>query len=361
VKIVDLEVLPFDAGGTIEGRDYRRTHAALKVHTDGGLVGISRVSPGAAPFVAQTLQPILRGEDPANVERLWEKMRAAIGQGGYPQPGAMAIVGSVDVALWDLLGKQLNRPVWQLLGGLRDRVDAYADSMPVVPGRESAAGLAEAMVGYVGAGFTAAKLHLPRFATDEVAADVGRVRDAIGPDVRLMVDVHRRWDPWTAVEIARRLEPLDVYWFEEPVSWDDQVGGLAFVAARIRQLVAGAEGEHSLHVCRDYVARGAVHVLQADILGAGGFTAWRRIAAVAQAFHVKAAPHGASFPEINAHLVASLPNGLIVSAFPAGEPYEVWSRMYVEPIQIRDSQIQLSGRPGLGLELDEDFVSRGSR
>jgi len=262
------------------------------------------------------------------------------------------------VALWDLLGKQLNRPVWQLLGGLRDRIDAYADSIPVVPGRETAAALAAAMAGYVRAGYKAVKLHLPRFAPDEVVADITRVRDAIGPDVRLMVDVHRHWDPWTAVEISRRLEPLDVYWFEEPVSWDDQVGGMAFVAARIRQLVAGAEGEHSLYACRDYVARGALHVLQADILGAGGFTAWRRIAAVAHAYHVKAAPHGASFPEINAHLIASVPNGLIVSAFPPGEPYEVWSRLYLEPIQIRDSQIQLSQRPGLGLDLDEAFIQR---
>jgi L-alanine-DL-glutamate epimerase-like enolase superfamily enzyme len=358
MKIVAVEVLPFAAGGQIGATAYRRAHAAVKVLTDEGLTGISRIGPEAGPYVAAVLAPELVGQDPANVERLWERMYAAVARSGSPRPGAVGMVGSLDVALWDLLGKQLNRPVWQLLGGLRDRVEAYADALPVVPRRESAAGLAAAMAGYVGAGFKAVKLHLPRFAPDEVSADLGRVREAIGPQTRLMVDVHRRWDPWTAVEMARRLEPLDVYWFEEPVSWDDQVGGLAFVASRIRQLVAGAEGEHSLHVCRDYVARGAVHVLQADVLGAGGFTAWRRIAAVAQAYHVRAAPHGASFPELNAHLVASLPNGLIVSAFPAGEPYEVWSRLYREPVQIREGQLQLTGAPGLGLELDEAFIAR---
>ena len=358
MKIVAVEVLPFEAGGRIGASTYRRTHAAVKVLTDEGLTGISRIGPQAGPYVEQTLAPELLGQDPANVERLWERMYAAVARSGSPRPGAVGTVGSLDVALWDLLGKRLGRPVWQLLGGLRDRVEAYADSIPVVPGRESAADLADAMAGYVDRGFEAVKLHLPRGAPDEVVADVGRVREAIGPQVRLMIDVHRKWDPWTAVEIARRLEPFDVYWLEEPVSGDDQVGGLALVASRVRQLVAGAEGEHSLHVCRDYVARGAVHVLQADILGAGGFTAWRRIAAVAHAYHVRAAPHGASFPELNAHLVASLPNGLIVSAFPPGEPYEVWSRLYREPLQLRKGQIQLTGAPGLGLELDEAFIAR---
>jgi L-alanine-DL-glutamate epimerase-like enolase superfamily enzyme len=358
MKIVAVEVLPFEAGGTIGTSTYRRIHAAVRVVTDEGLVGISRIGPEAGPYVEQTLAPELMGQDPANVERLWERMYGAVARSGSPRSGAVGMVGSLDVALWDLLGKRLGRPVWQLLGGLRDRVEAYADAIPVVPGRESAAALAEAMAGYVDEGFAAVKLHLPRGAPDEVVADVARVRAAIGPQVRLMVDVHRKWDPWTAVEIARRLEPSDVYWLEEPVSGDDQVGGLALVAARIRQLVAGAEGEHSLHACRDYVARGAVHVLQADILGAGGFTAWRRIAAVAHAYHVRVAPHGASFPELNAHLVASLPNGLIVSAFPPGEPYEVWSRLYRQPLQLRKGEIRLGGAPGLGLELDEAFIAR---
>lgn len=358
MKIVGLDVLPFEAGGSISGQAYQRTHAALKVRTDEGLTGISRVAPNAAPLLSQALSPVLLGEDPTNVERLWEKMSTAITPGGRIPAGAVGVIGSVDVALWDLLGKQLNRPIWQLLGGLRDRVEAYGDSMPLVPGRETAPLLAQAMAGYIRDGFRSVKLHLPRAAPDDVVADIRHVRDVIGPNVRLMIDVHRRWDPWTTVEVARRLDPLDVYWIEEPVAGEDQVAGLAYVAARVRQLIVGAEGEHSLHACRDFVARGALHVLQADILGAGGYTAWRRLAALAQAFHVKVAPHGASFPEINAHLVASVPNGLIVSAFPPGEPYEVWSRMYREPIQIQDSHISLSQRPGLGLELDEEFIRR---
>ena len=99
-------------------------------------------------------------------------------------------------------------------------------------------------------------------------------------------------------------------------------------------------------------------MLQADILGAGGYTAWRKMAALAQAHHVKIAPHGASFPELAAPLLAALPNGLIVSAFPAGEPPEIWSRLYREPPDLRDGTLYLTDRPGLGLELDEAYLAR---
>jgi L-alanine-DL-glutamate epimerase-like enolase superfamily enzyme len=358
MRIVDVRVLPFEAGGTIGTQPYRRTHAALKVVTDEGLTGISRVAPAAAKVIEQVFTPVLAGQDPANVERLWEAMHAAAHRAGGAARTAVGVIGSLDVALWDLLGKAVDRPVWQLLGGLRDRVEVYADSIPLPPGRETPEALAETLAGYARRGFPAVKLHLQRWAPDEVAADVALVRAAIGPRTRLMLDVHRHWDPWTAVEIARRLEPQDVFWIEEPVGGDDQPGALAFVAARVRQLVAGGEGEHSLHACREYLVHRAVQVYQADLLGAGGFTGGRRIAALADAFHVKVAPHGASFPELNAHLVASLRNGLAVPAWSAGEAYEVWSRLYAEPIQMQGGALQLSHKPGLGLELDEAFLRR---
>ena len=126
-------------------------------------------------------------------------------------------------------------------------------------------------------------------------------------------------------------------------------------------LVAGGEGERTLYAARDLVARGSVRVLQLDILGGGGYTAWRKYAALAEAFHVKVAPHGASFPELNAHLVAAVPNGLTVSTCPACEPYQIWSRLYREPLDVRDGWITLSDRPGLGLTLDEDFISHHQR
>src|SRR6266540_50205 len=110
MKIADVEVLAFEAGGTIGTQHYRRTHAALKVMTDAGLTGISRVAPAAVKAIEQVFKPALAGEDPANVERLWEKMHAAAHRAGYPDRSAVGVIGSVDVALWDLLGKMLGRP-----------------------------------------------------------------------------------------------------------------------------------------------------------------------------------------------------------------------------------------------------------
>ena len=123
-------------------------------------------------------------------------------------------------------------------------------------------------------------------------------------------------------------------------------------------MIATGERENTLSNCRDLIERGGIKVIQTDIIGGGGFTAWRKIAALAEAFHVSVAPHGASFPEISAHLVSAVPNGLIVSAFPSIEPYQIWSSLYKEPIQIREGWIELSQRPGLGLEFDDDFIKK---
>jgi L-alanine-DL-glutamate epimerase-like enolase superfamily enzyme len=192
---------------------------------------------------------------------------------------------------------------------------------------------------------------------DQVVETARRIRAAVGPDVDLLIDVHKLWDPWLGVETVRRMEELDVYWLEEPVSWDDQVRGMAILSAHTRIPVVAGESECTLYACRDLVERAGIKVLQTDILSAGGYTAWRKLAALAQAFHVTVSPHGASFPELAAPLVAAVPNGLMVSAFPAGEPLEIWSRLYREPLALRDGACHLTDRPGLGLEFDEAYLA----
>jgi L-alanine-DL-glutamate epimerase-like enolase superfamily enzyme len=192
---------------------------------------------------------------------------------------------------------------------------------------------------------------------DEVVETVRQVRQAVGPAIQVMVDVHKLWEPWLAIATARRLEAYDVTWLEEPIVWDDQVRGMSLLAAGTRVPVAAGESEYSLYACRDLVERAGIRVLQTDILSAGGYTAWRRMAALAQAYHVTIAPHGASFPELAAPLVAALPNGLTVSAFPASEPIQIWSRLYRQPLDLRDGTISLRDRPGLGLEFDEAYLA----
>jgi D-arabinonate dehydratase len=175
--------------------------------------------------------------------------------------------------------------------------------------------------------------------------------------VKLMVDIFRALDPQTAIAVARRIEEYDIFWLEEPVRWHDQTLGLALVARGTRIPVAGGEGESTLHGCRDILERGGVTYLQTDILGGGGYTNMRKIAALAEAYHVGFAPHGASFPELCAPLVAAMPNGVMVPATTPDQPPAVWDHLY-EDFAIRNGRIQLTDRPGLGLTFNRDFLAR---
>ena len=334
---------------------YSSQMGVLLAHTDDGLTGISRCLATARGVIEDRLAPMLVGQDPLDTERLWQNMYRSIGNLGSDRRGTVTAIGSLDIALWDLKGKILGAPVHRLLGGYRDSVPAYADGAMFYRGPD---GMAEWAARYVDEGYHAVKYHVMEEGPDEVVETVRQTRNAVGPDVRIMVDVHKRWGPRLAVATARRMEEFDVTWLEEPVTWDDEVGGMGYLSAGTRIAVAAGESEYNLYRCRDLLLRGGIKVLQTDILTAGGYTAWLKMAGLADAYHAQMSPHGASFPELAAPLIAAVPNGMIVSAFPKGQVPEIWSRLYREPIEIRDGVIELNDRPGLGLEFDEDFLMR---
>lgn len=266
----------------------------------------------------------------------------------------VAAIGALDVALWDLLGRSAGLPCWRLLGGYRDWAPAYAD----VPIRnETPEELGEQLAESVAAGYRAVKFHILNRDPDHIVAEARAARAAIGPDVALMVDIFRALDPQTAIAVARRLEEYDITWLEEPVRWHDQPLGLALVAQQTRIPIAGGEGESSLYGCRAILERGGVAYLQTDLLGGGGYTNLRKIGALAEAYHVRLAPHGASFPELVAPLVAALPNGASVPATTPHQPPAVWGDLY-EDFRITDGRIELTDRPGLGLTFDQAFLAR---
>jgi L-alanine-DL-glutamate epimerase-like enolase superfamily enzyme len=349
IERVELTTL---TGETMTGQQ-QPVFGVVRIRTDEGATGIGRFYGAHRSLIEAELAPLLIGESPPNTERLWEKLYALAGTRGRDARATVSAIGGLDIALWDLKGKLLGCPVHRLLGGFRDEIPVYADGGMFARGPD---GHTEWSARQVAAGFRAVKYHVMGEGPKQIVETVRRIRQAVGPDVLLMVDVHKLWDPWVGIATARRLEPHDVYWLEEPIRWDDEVEGMARLAAGTRIMLAAGESEHTLYACRDLVARAGIKVLQTDILSAGGYTAWLRMAAVAQAHHVRVAPHGASFPELTAPLQAALPNGLIVSAFPAGEPIEIWSRLYREPIALQDGLIRLGDRPGLGLELDDGFV-----
>ena len=353
VKITEIEVRTLSLPERY-GR-YSSQFGVLFVHSDTGPTGIGRFSAATLSTIRDDLAPILIGQDPLRTERLWQAMYRKTRELGPNQRDVVTAIGSLDVALWDLKGRILGTPLHLLLGGCRDSIQAYADGAMFYRGPD---GMADWASRYAGEGFRAVKYHVMGEGPDEVVETVRKTRQAVGPDVRLMVDVHKAWHPRLAVHTARRLEEYDLTWLEEPVSWDDEVGGMAYLSAETRIDIAAGESESSLYRCRDLLQRGGVKVLQTDILGSGGYTAWLKMAGLAEAYHARISPHGASFPELSAPLLAAVPNGMMVSAFPKGQVPEIWSQLYQEPIEIRDGIIKLSDRPGLGLEFDDDFLTR---
>ena len=352
MNIASIETATITAAwGPPENGETREWPIVL-VHSEDGTTGIGRG--GDAETINTELAPLLAGEDPKRIAMLWERMYEAAWRYRGPGMAAMASIGAVDVALWDLYGKSCGEPVWRLLGGHRDRVTVYADGIGYAdqPPDEVAALVKK----HADLGYDAVKIHLTSPDADVALEKVRLSREALGPDRKLLLDVWSMWDGEMAAEMARRFAPYNLYWIEEPVRRDDELSYLRMVRDSTDALLAGGEGQGTLYGARRLITEGGLQLLQTDILVGGGFTGLMRIAAMAEAHHVPISPHGAQYPEINCHLVAAAPNGLMVPACPESEPYQVWSRMYAPGFKIAGGQIEMTDKPGLGLELDDDLI-----
>jgi len=330
-----------------------RDWTVVLVHTDRDLTGLGRG--GSPELIEQRFKPLLLGEDPRRISMLWGRMYDTIWRYRAPGRAALGSIGAIDVALWDLYGKSCGEPIWRLLGGHRDRVPVYADGIGYVD--HSAEEVAALVKAHGERGYRAVKFHITTPECDLALEKVRLSREALGPEKKLMIDAFSMWDGPTAVRMARAFEPYRLYWIEEPVWKDDELGNLRMVREATDVLLAAGESEGTPYGARRLIGEGGVQVLQTDIIGGGGFTGLRRLAAIADAYHAYIAPHGASYPDINCHLVAAVPNGLMVPAVPEIEPYQIWSRMYRPAFEVRAGQTTMTDRPGLGLTLDEDFVA----
>lgn len=288
----------------------------------------------------------LVGDDPLLVERLWEKMRTHSGLG--PAGVASHAMAMLDTALWDIAGKAANMPLWKMLGGCRDRVYVYAsDGLWRSMKPEELARNAE---GYVRRGFRAVKMRLGGERT--VAREVERVqavRQAIGGDIDLMVDVNEGWTPPRAVQVGKRLEEFRLYWLEDPVARDD-VAGMAHVAASLDTPIAAGEYRYGSAPLRELVERRAVDILMIDLHRVGGITPWRKMAGYCEVANVPLATH--VMPEVLGHLGGACPGVLIVEHMPWSFP------LLREPPQVQDGYMLLPQKPGLGYELDERALAR---
>jgi L-alanine-DL-glutamate epimerase-like enolase superfamily enzyme len=213
VKITGIETVLFEPTWDDPlAYKHRRTFGALTIHTDEGLCGISRTWADGARHIHDLFKPALLGEDPRNVEHIWAKLYGLTVPYLGQERALVAAIGALDIALWDLFGRSVGLPCWQLLGGYRDWVPAYAD----VPIRnETLDELGAQLAASVAAGYDAVKFHIINRDPDHIVEQARVARAMIGSETKLMVDIFRALDPPTAIAVARQLEAYDITWLEE--------------------------------------------------------------------------------------------------------------------------------------------------
>jgi L-alanine-DL-glutamate epimerase-like enolase superfamily enzyme len=297
-----------------------------------------------------------RGEDPFNIERIWRKMYSETSV--YGRRGVVIhAMSAIDLALYDIMGKASGQPVYNLLGGkFRNRVKAYASTL--MPDDQEKA--AKEMMKWVGNGFGAVKLGwgpLGR-SVDQDYAFVKSCREAVGSNVDLMVDIGYGGDRIKASKLAKKLEDLDVYFLEEPLSLDD-LEGFSQLSQSVDLRIATGEKETTFFGFRDLIERGKVDVVQPDLSRAGGFTQVKRIAALAETSGTMCIPHCWStdiLVSATMHFIVNQPD------IPYLE-FCVWPspiRQFIakEPIRCIDGYVEVPGGPGLGIELNEETIRK---
>lgn len=324
-------------------------YSFVYLSTDEGVTGLSLTSGGALnkTLIEGSLKPYLIGENPLNNERIWEKMYWATLQ--YGRRGAAIIaLSALDIAVWDLKGKLLNQPVHRLLGGHRDTVASYGSGVNLNYSDEE---LVREMSDYAAAGFGMVKMKIGKRDPADDLRRVKLVRDAIGPDVHLSVDVNNGWSLHTAISMAHKLEQYDIYWLEEPIL-ADEINNLAKLAGETSIPIALGENHFAKWEFKELMERGAVEIVQADIGKCGGVTEFIKIAAMADAYGLPVCPHHTEY--IDAPLVAAIPNGLF------HEYIQEWflpmRQIFIDPIHPDHGEVSPLDKPGFGIELNEEAI-----
>jgi L-alanine-DL-glutamate epimerase-like enolase superfamily enzyme len=351
------------------GRNERidMTGTILQVFTDEGLVGLSDATAPIGqvrPILERQVKPLLIGENPLDVERVWEKI--ARGVTGRPHSD---LVGSIDTALWDLVGKAANLPLFRIFGAYRNRVPCY-----VAPSMRQPEVLFEELAAYRDRGFKATKLRLglgpvgwadgPRDLSRDRATLRG-ARDLLGPDFAIGADTDKTYDHALAAQMVPLVNELDLAWFEEPLP---NLPREAYVREmlRLREIVrvplAGGQGLFTPPAFDGLINTGAVDAIQPDVNQCGGLTPLRKIAHMAAGRGITCIPHvscqnGSDLLVMaTAQALGAMPNGRWLCYQPYDTPLR--TELLTEQLKVVDGELQLPERPGLGLELNQQALKR---
>lgn len=288
----------------------------------------------------QGLGHLVVGQDPRNVEKVFADIWSALNATGH-KGVTIGGLAALDVALWDIIGKAAAMPLSKLFGGMRDRVDTYASSGLWLS--DTVEQLVSEAERFVDDGFRAMKIRIGSSDPAKDVARIGAVRDAVGTDIRLYVDANQGLTPKQAIRLGRQLEEFDLVWFEEPVAYND-LAGHARVRDALDTPIASGETEYTRFGMQQYLDSCAVDVLMPDLQRMGGYSEFRRAAALASTHNVPVSPH--FFTEYSLSLAGSLPNCVSV------EHVDWFQPLFNEPLELVDGQLVIPERAGTGFTFD---------
>ncbi|MBI4270715.1 MAG: mandelate racemase/muconate lactonizing enzyme family protein [Candidatus Rokubacteria bacterium] len=324
------------------------THAdtvVVEMRADGGLVGsgycfaFGAHRARALAALVEDLLPLWEGRDPAAARAHFATAWRAINFLGHAGAAVMALA-ALDTACWDLAARAAGVPLARHLGGARTRVPTYASAGLWLDASVDEL-LAEAER-FLAQGHRAMKMRIGRPRPAEDVERVRRVREAVGPEVKLLVDVNQGWDEATAIRVGRELEAFDLYWLEEPLPYED-LAGCARVAAALTMPVATGETDYGSQAIRRHLELRVADVLMPDLQRMGGVSGFLDAAALCRAWHQPVSSH--LFTEASCHLLAAAENGLILEHMPW------WEALYTAPLCVADGHVLVPDRPGLGVDL----------
>ena len=358
MKITKLDTRLYSKPHRVPISNGKYTYAAsnalvVQIFTDEGVSGFGWAGTteiGVA--TVKQMEPYLIGEDPINVDRIWEKLYLpkVFGRKGPTIKAQSAI----DIALWDLRGKAFNVPIYKLLGGYRNEVPVYVAGGYYEAGKSNT-DLKKEMENNLAKGVKVMKMKIGAVSISEDLRRIEEVLRVLDGKAELMVDANNAYSRMDALKMGYELDKMGgIYWFEEPISCDD-IEGTAILVDKIRTPIAIGENEYTRYGFKDIVDARAATILNADAAVLGGITEWKKVADLAAAFNIPVAPHGSQ--DIHVHLVAAIPNGLIVEYYDSNTN-DTRNRMFKNSLKLNpNGTVSPPEGPGLGLELDLDAMA----
>jgi galactonate dehydratase len=372
-------IFKYQANNTPAGARRRtmsdRNLVFVQVDTDEGLTGWGEVTtyPGRSANRAicafiRELNDLLRGDDAARIEAAWHKVFRSHTYMGT-RGATSAAVSAIDIALWDIRGKALGLPIYQLLGGaVRDRIPLYthfpyADT-PEQSARNAGRSVQQGAKALKTDPFHEARAGQTAYMRGEISREgeqkgvdiVAAVREAIGPSIELLIDAHGLYNVPTAIRLANRLAPYDITWFEEPVP-PESYRALQQVRAEVQTRICVGERLHTRFEFVEVLEGRLADYIMPDVTWTGGISELKKISTMAETYYVPVSPHDASGP-INvlagAHVMATVPNFYRLETIRAD--MSDYNSFIDHPLDVRDGDLFLSNRPGLGIEIDAAYV-----